>query len=116
MMEDAFPVSDPQYDVMVVNGIGLPEYSLDYYRRAGVEYLILSSYIDDLILTSPEDVAVRERFHQDLEKESQLVYSIMPYYEDEGKPPFLFDQMFGPVTSLWRFERPGPVIKVYRIE
>jgi hypothetical protein len=116
MVEDAFPVSDPQYDVMVANGIGLPEYSLDYYRRAGVEYLILSSYIDDLILTSPADVAVRERFYQDLENESHLVYSIVPYSGDEGKPPFLFDQMFGPVTSLWRFERPGPVIRVYRIE
>jgi hypothetical protein len=31
------------------------------------------------------------------------------------EPPFLFDEIYGPVISLWQRERPGPTIRVYQI-
>lgn len=116
-MGDVFPLADPQYDVIIVYGIGLPEHSLTYYRDAGVRYIVLSSYIDDLLLAKAADVEARERFHQELERQCQLVHVITPYpQQEEEKPPFLWDQIFGPVTSLFCFERPGPTLKVYRVE
>jgi hypothetical protein len=116
-MGDVFPLADPQYDVIIVHGIGLPEHSLTYYRDAGVRYIVLSSYIDDLLPAKAADVEARERFHQELERQCQLVHVITPYpQQEEEKPPFLWDQIFGPVTSLFCFERPGPTLKIYRVE
>lgn len=113
-MEDAFPTTDVQYDIMVADGIGLPRYSLADYRAAGVGYLIMSSFIDDQILSSPADVEARRAFHEMLDSSCELVYEVRPY-AGANKPPFVFDQIFGPVTALWQFERPGPAIKIYRI-
>ena len=36
-------------------------------------------------------------------------------YQEGKKPPFVFDQIYGPITYLSRFERPGPEVKIYRL-
>ncbi|MBC8263565.1 MAG: glycosyltransferase family 39 protein [Anaerolineales bacterium] len=113
-MADAFPPGDVPYDVMEAGGIGLPCYSLDEYKDANVSYLVMSSFIDDLMLSSPADSEAKRLFHKALDDSCELVYEVKPY-SGRNKPPFVFDQIFGPVTSLWRFERPGPTIKVYKV-
>ncbi|MFN8423885.1 MAG: hypothetical protein U0470_11080 [Anaerolineae bacterium] len=40
---------------------------------------------------------------------------VRPDRPDALPPPFVFDQVYGPCTDLWRFERPGPAITVYRL-
>ena len=34
---------------------------------------------------------------------------------DGSEPPFVFDEIYGPVASLWQRERPGPTIKIYQL-
>jgi len=113
-MEDEFPANDVPYEIMIADGIGLPRYSLDDYRSMGINYLVMSSFIDDLMLMSPADREKQQQFHHELFECCELVYEIRPYHGDD-KPPFVFDQIFGPVTSLWQFQRPGPVIRIYRL-
>jgi len=37
-------------------------------------------------------------------------------YIGETAPPFIFDQIYGPATSLSELERPGPIIKIYKLK
>ena len=36
--------------------------------------------------------------------------------EGNIEPPFIFDEIYGPWISLWHRERPGPVLKIYRVK
>ena len=72
-MADAFPVGDVQYDIMEAGGIGLPRYSLQWYRDAGVQYMVMSSFIDDIALSSPDDIEARQLFHKALDENCKMV-------------------------------------------
>jgi hypothetical protein len=100
------------WDVIDVGGIGLPEHSISEYHQLGVDYLIMSSYIDDLPLSSVENQEKRQRLLESLE-DFEIVYEVSPFKGE--RPKHVFDQMYGPATSLWKLERPGPVIKIYDI-
>jgi len=28
----------------------------------------------------------------------------------------MFDDIYGPLTGLWQYDRPGPTLKIYRVE
>jgi hypothetical protein len=107
-----FPTNSPQYKLVEAGGIGLPERSVEAYAAEGVDTIVVSSFIDSLPLVNPEDIAARNEFHEDLSR-STLAYEVEPYKDEI--PPFVFDQIFGPVTSLWQFERPGPSLQIHRL-
>lgn len=35
---------------------------------------------------------------------------------EASAPPFIFDEIYGSEVSLWQRERPGPTIKVCRVQ
>ena len=89
-------------------------YSLDYYQKDGYSYLILSSFIYNLRRVDNEENEMIDAFYKSLDKNSELIIEFKPYKVDI-EPLFFFEQMWGPITNMSKFERPGPVIKIYQV-
>lgn len=111
------PLSTRTYRIVGTSVYGLSELgerSLEYYEQKGVEYLVSSSFISDIPMVIAKDDLAKRAFYESLDEEAELIAEFRPY-SGEAKPPFIFAQLYGPATSLSQFERPGPVIKVYRL-
>lgn len=108
------PNSLRTYKVLTVGGHGLSDYEIEYYKSQGFEYLIASSFIYNIPLADGKKNAQRQAFYASLDRELILVQEFKPYQGDQ-EPPFIFDEVYGPAVSLWKRERPGPILKVYRV-
>jgi hypothetical protein len=108
------PGSSVTYDMQYIGGSGLSDHDLDWYRGQGYTYLIASSFIYDIPLVFPQQDTDRKAFYASLPQELALVkkFSANP---DGAEPPFLFDEIYGPMVSLWQRERPGPTIEIYQL-
>lgn len=106
------PDSARAYELMVVGGMGLAEHSLGYYRSQGIHHLISSSNISNIALTNVEQEGARHEFYVQLDTELELLQEFTPH-PPNADPPFVFDQVLGPMLGLWQIERPGPTIKIY---
>jgi hypothetical protein len=99
------------YDVRYIQGLSWN--SLTEYKESGYDYLVASSYIyrwyEDGV--PPE----RSAFYASLDDECTLVQEFRSYRGDIA-PPYVLDQIYGPVLGLWRRVRPGPTLKIYRIQ
>lgn len=113
---DSEPRSQRTYDLKLLYPFSADEDldTLEFYQDEGFEYLVLSSYIYNLKLADSGRERIRQRFYHRLDQEAKLVAEFKPY-QGEGEPPFLFEQIWGPITHLWDYERPGPTIKIYRL-
>ena len=113
---DPEPNSERIYEVETLNPFSADPkwYSMDYYRDSGFDYLILSSFIYKLRRVDPVENVTRDAFYASLEQQTELVAEFRPY-TGQDEPSFFFEQIWGPITDLARFERPGPVIKIYRV-
>jgi 4-amino-4-deoxy-L-arabinose transferase-like glycosyltransferase len=112
---DHEPDSSRVYEVAFLGGKGLSDHSIWWYRDQGFDYLIASSFIYDIPLTDRQEGAERQAFYASLDEEFTLVQEVRPY-RDGAEPPFVFDEMYGPLVSSWQRERPGPTIKIYRMQ
>lgn len=114
---DPEPGSVHVYDAHVIDPFdGDPVlYSLDAYRADGFEYIVVSSYISRLERVDPAESQQRADFYRSLDADAQLMAEFEPADED-ADVPFMFEEMWSPIVSLWQRERPGPTIKVYDIE
>lgn len=114
--DDPEPDSRHVYDAHVINPFdGDPKlYSLDAYRADGFEYVVLSSFIYRLARVDPVENRQREDFYRSLDADARLLAEFRPTDSHE-EIPFLFEEMWSPVVSLWQRERPGPTIKIYKI-
>jgi hypothetical protein len=112
--EKAASYSDKVYDVTIVGGTGLADHSIEWYREQGFDYLIASSFIYQIPLVFPEQDRVRRAFYESLGRELTEV-QVFSSTADRSEPDFVFDEIYGPAVSLWQRERPGPTIKIYKI-
>lgn len=113
--ERAVPRSERVYDVTIVGGTGLSDHPIEWYRENGFDYLIASSFIYRIPLVFPEQDRERRAFYDSLGRELTQVQAFYPT-NDESEPGFIFDEIYGPAISLWQRERPGPVIRIYRVQ
>ena len=113
-VDQPVPGGSVTYDTQSIGGSGLSDHDLDWYRRQGYDYLIASSFIYDIPLVFPKQDTDRKAFYASLPQKLVLVkkFSASP---DGTEPPFLFDEIYGPVISLWQRERPGPTIEIYQL-
>jgi hypothetical protein len=102
------------YDVYYVGGTGLSDHTIEWYKQNGYDYLIASSFIYQIPLVFKDLDLRRKEFYSSLDKELQLVKNIYPN-DEEREPDFIFDEIYGPMVSLWGRDRPGPVLKIYKI-
>ena len=96
-----------RYEVLAANDVALDDRTLGEYRRAGVRWLVASSFTKDIRLLDPRRDAARQAFFDEL-SHARLVAELSP-----GDVRFVYDQIYGPFTELGRLERPGPAIRVY---
>jgi 4-amino-4-deoxy-L-arabinose transferase-like glycosyltransferase len=104
----------PGYDQTVVDFYGLSEQDLASYRRAGYQYLIVSSFISEMQMVSPADQQRKDQFYRDLANNADLLVEVKPYHGATA-PPYHLDESLGPLTDLSQFDHPGPTIMIYRL-
>lgn len=113
-IERSVPFSKRVYDVLIVGGTGLSDHPTDWYRQQGFDYIITSSFISEIPLVFPERDAVRRAFYASLAHEFELIKEFNPGIGGKA-PRFIFDEIYGPAVSLWERERPGPILRVYKV-
>jgi 4-amino-4-deoxy-L-arabinose transferase-like glycosyltransferase len=104
------PLPEGRFDLLVANGWWLHELSLDEYRARGVEYLVTSSFAQDMPLVDPARDAQRRTFNASLRDTLQVARF------ESGAPGFVYDRLYGPLDALDTLQRPGPTVTVYRLE
>lgn len=109
------PHSDRAYQVTEVNGLGLSDHPMEYYRTAGYDYLITTSYISNLNLIDRSQDERRDAFYRSLDANLELLAEFLPYSGD-AEPSFMFDQIYGPLIALEHYDRPGPALKIYQVQ
>lgn len=109
------PLSDRIYDVTTIGATGLSEHPIRWYKDEGYDYLIASSYIYDLSLVDQEWDAKRRSFYASLDQELTLVKEFRPSSDDVDLP-FVFDEIYGPIVSLWQRNASGPTLKLYNLD
>ena len=109
------PLSRETYEVDTRGGEGLSGRPLAWYREQGFDYLVASSFIYRISLLDKEQDARRRAFYGALDEELELVQRFSPG-EGDIEPPFVFDEIYSPWISVWHRERPGPVLKIYRVK
>ncbi|MBN1312192.1 MAG: glycosyltransferase family 39 protein [Anaerolineae bacterium] len=109
------PISSRIYQVTEVNGLGLYDHSIEFYRAEGFDYLITSSYISDLDLVDHDQENARDTFYRSLDTNCILLQEFRPY-DGNVEPSFVFDGIYGPLTALWQYDRPGPTLKLYEVD
>lgn len=113
--EKVLPGSNKVYDVTVVGTSGLSKHSVAWYREQGYDYLISSSFISNLTMVSDVWTAERQAFYSSLDRDLKPIQEFWPY-QRQLELPFYFDEIYGPIISISQRERPGPVIKIYKLD
>lgn len=85
------------------------------YAKSGVAYLVTNSITSGSEMIKPEDDRAKRTFYEELDREAELLFEVSPARSGATLPPRIFEQSYGPVTDLTRLERPGPVVKIYRL-
>jgi hypothetical protein len=109
------PLSGERYDVKEIWDVGLSAHPLDWYREEGFDYIVTTSFIYEIPLLDPDLERRRVQFYAALERELPLVQRFNPS-RGVDEPPFVVNEQYGPAIALWQRERPGPVLKIYRVE
>jgi hypothetical protein len=102
------------YDVTAVNGHGLADHSLDWYRQHSFDYLVTSNFISDLDLLDRQQEAARDKFYTRLDEELSLVHAFYPSRENRHLP-LIFDELYGPAITIGLREQPGPEITIFTV-
>jgi hypothetical protein len=97
-----------------LGGIGLSSNSIQWYRDQEFDYLIVSSFIQEIPIIFVDQENIRQDFYSSLNREFELVQEFYPTME-ATEPPFIFEEIYGPVISLWQRSRPGPTLKIYKV-
>ena len=85
---------------------------IDRYRRAGYCTIVTMSTIRGRaeVVKDPEALA----YYRRLERESDPIFSVLPYRPDAERVPFDFNRSLLYYSAA--FERPGPEVSVYRLD
>jgi hypothetical protein len=86
---------------------------VDSYERAGYCWIVTGSTQRGRAEAEPEIVPDAVRFYRALEQRGDVVYRASPYHEGAGPVTFSFDWSFDYYPLA--YERPGPVMTVYRL-
>ena len=89
--------------------IDLPEHDIEYYKLNGYQYILTSDFIRMRYQLYPQRYDKQIRFYNHLGKE---IYSILPA---QKKLPYYIDEVYSPFWNIFLLDKPGPVIRIYRI-
>jgi len=101
------PRLEANYELFHLSAFGLVNepkdlgYNLEEVRERGINYAIISSFVYERHLNSPDYYPEEVAFYSALEREATLIYKISPQEID---------------WVIVKHPSPGPTIKIYRIE
>ncbi len=105
---------DGAFVVERIGTLDLPETPLEAWHAQGWDVLITQSHATDRRLLDAETDAAYQRYYGELESTLPVLATFAPG-PGGGRPPFVYAQVYGPATDLWSLERPGPLIRIYRL-
>ncbi|MBZ0280902.1 MAG: glycosyltransferase family 39 protein [Anaerolineae bacterium] len=109
------PYLEPgKYNVTEVDVHGLWQTDYQIYVDQRFEYLIVSGFIRDATMLVAEEEEAKKAFYSYLDQAAEYVKTFSPY-EGASRPPFRMDLILGPIAELDQYQRPGPLIRIYRL-
>ncbi len=112
--------SDGALDVAAHHELGIENYVrtlspalLGYYEQRGFCWVITASTEAGRALADPAAVPNAIAYYDALRRLGTVAYSASPYGRGEGPVSFNFDWSFD--YYPWAYERPGPLMTVYRL-
>jgi len=87
---------------------------VDVYERQGYCYVVVGSTQRGRAEVEPEQVPDALRYYEALERRAKVVYEVSPYAKGQGPVAFNFDWTFNYYPLA--YNRPGPVMTVYRLQ
>ncbi|MGH2865416.1 MAG: glycosyltransferase family 39 protein [Solirubrobacteraceae bacterium] len=103
-----------------IHEVGLENYEttlypalIDFYRREGYCWVITGSTESGRAFADPTAVGHAIAYYRELSREGRLVFRSSPYSRGERPLAFNFDWSFDYYPLA--YERPGPVMKIYRL-
>jgi hypothetical protein len=86
---------------------------LSYYERRGYCWVVTGSTQAGRALADPRAVPQAIAYYRELARLGRVAYRASPYHPGEGPVPFGFDWSFDYYPLA--YERPGPLVTVYRL-
>jgi hypothetical protein len=90
----------------------LDHYELGALARSGVDYVVLSSFVYKRHQAACSRFPGPCRFYRELEAAATLVFAVHPVPETQR---LWVGDVYAPVSAVFARERPGPIIKIYRL-
>jgi hypothetical protein len=112
--EDPVPNSRKTYELIVPGNSGLYQHPIAWYGDQGVDYLVTTSFISELNIVNAKQNADRHAFYSSINHTYKLIKEFNPSKNLE-QPKFIFDEIYGPIVSVFQRKQPGPAIKVYQV-
>lgn len=80
-----------------------------------VDYVVVNSLDEQNVLRRPGNL-LKKKYYSKIQK-SDPVITFNPYLRECEKQigSFLIEDLYSPYLTLWKRERPGPVIKIYKV-
>ncbi len=108
------PESQREYWIDQVWGFGLADRPLAQYQSDGTQFIIATSYIQDIPVADPQQEERRQQFYAELPQVFKRIKTFSPRC-DGARPTFIFDQIYGPAIDLWTLCQAGPQIDIYQV-
>lgn len=85
------------------------------YLRKKVDYVVISSLDEEKVIRSKKN-SLKKSYYAFFSKQKPVT-TFNPYLKEYGKNLHhsLIEDLYSPYLSLWKRERPGPLIKIYKI-
>ena len=108
------PESQREYWIDRVWGFGLADRPLEQYQTDGTQYIISTSFIQDIPVIDAQRERDRQQFYARLPEVFHTLKVFSPRC-DGSAPAFIFDQIYGPAVDLWNLCQAGPLISIYQV-
>jgi hypothetical protein len=109
------PSSQRDFWLDLVWGFGLADRPIEQYQTDGTQYIISTSYIQDIPTADIQQQTAREKFYAQLPSAFTAIKTFSPRCDGGPAPDFVFDQVYGPAVGLWQDCLTGPLIRIYQV-
>jgi hypothetical protein len=110
------PSSKRDYWIDLVWGFGLADRPIEQYQTDGTQYVISTSYIQNVPTADAQQQTAREKFYAQLPQIFHEIKTFSPRCDGGPAPDFVFDQVYGPAVGLWQACYAGPLIRIYQVQ
>jgi 4-amino-4-deoxy-L-arabinose transferase-like glycosyltransferase len=104
------------YKVLHLDERGANRNDVDYYLSHKTEIIALSNFTFERVRSNPLEEAARLEQLANLEKKATLIKTFSPYRQPDYRDWFYLDQLYGPASETLQRVRPGPLLKLYRLD